>query len=228
MRTIGLALGVSVVLGVGACSVDINGDRGREAGPLDDEVGKVTYWRVSSSSSTIESCTDAAMWSDAVKAPDFKDNSFLMYKVLEGKKSALMQSCETTSASTCVDDEDMTLWTINGNTLSYVSEAVTISGDEQCDYLLRPSWTLIDQGEKAQWIVDMYLKRTPTRATAMPLTRPSKRHRAMGAASSAAAYAWTWSCSSRRARRLRSRTVRRVRFLFAGRAFLAWSGDLFG
>jgi hypothetical protein len=164
LRTIGLALGVSVVLGVGACSVDINGDRGRLAGPLDDEVGKVTYWRVSSSSSTIDSCTDAAMWSDAVKAPDFKDNSFLMYKVLEGKKSALMQSCETTSASTCVDDEDMTLWTIDGNTLSYASEAVTISGDEQCDYLLRPSWTLIDQGEKAQWTVDMVFEAHPDKS----------------------------------------------------------------
>lgn len=147
-----------------ACSVDINGDDARLAGPLDDEVNAVTYWRVTDSSATVEQCTDAAQWSDAVTAPEFKDNSFLMYKVLEGKKEALMQSCDTTSASSCSDDKDGATWSIDQHTLSYQSDPVTISGDAKCDYLLQPTWTLVDKGETADWTVDLVFQAHPDKS----------------------------------------------------------------
>ena len=151
---------VAVALLVSACTVDTD-ETERAAGPLEEEYGLVTYWHVTNSTSELTSCTDSADWSSAVTAPEFGDNSYLMYKVVDAT-SALSQSCSTLDVSSCTDDGDT--WTISGNVLTFVDEPSTITGDDSCDYTLQPTWTVTDNGETALFNIDMVFSADETKS----------------------------------------------------------------
>ena len=144
-----------------ACTVGTD-DSAREPGPLPDDANKVTYWKVVGSSSSSTGCTDSADWAEATSAPSFGNNSYLMYKVVDGAK-ATMQSCPTTSASSCTDSTDGAEWIINGHTLTYTDDPHIIDGDAKCNYAMSPVWTLIDNGDTADWSIEMPFAADPAK-----------------------------------------------------------------
>lgn len=94
----------------------------------------------------------------AVAAPEFGDNSYLTYKVT-ADGTADSQSHTTLAASSC--EHDGGTWSISNHTLSYDDDVRVIAGDASCNYLLTPAWTLIDNGETAEWSIVMTFSADP-------------------------------------------------------------------
>lgn len=124
----------------------------REAGPHADEEGAVTYWRVVSSDASSEDCTDAEDWAGTVAQIDFEPNSFIMYKVDAGGTTATGQSCDTLSAQSCTDSDQV--YEISGSQLVYAAPPAAL-GDESCDVDLNAVWTVVDRGEEGSFTLTM-------------------------------------------------------------------------
>ncbi|MCP4499868.1 MAG: hypothetical protein GY822_07890 [Deltaproteobacteria bacterium] len=98
----------------------------REAGPLLEDEGRITYWAVTSSSSDKAGCTDSPDFADNLEAAGFGDGfigSHLIYKVEDGGDKATGQDCDTTDAATCNDD-DAWVFDVQGHSLNLVAAPV--------------------------------------------------------------------------------------------------------
>jgi len=165
---------MTLVLLASACTVETDDGESegeRAAGPHQEEFGLVTFWHVTNSTSELTSCTDSTEWSDAVTAPAFGDNSYLMYKVVDST-SALSQSCSELDASSCSDDGD--IWNISGNVLTFVDEPTTLVGDSACDFALQPTWTVTDSGTTALFNIDMVFSADETKSDCAALDQSIK------------------------------------------------------
>ena len=130
---------LSLLLLLGGCLKE------REPGPHDSDEGKVTYWLVTDSDSTVEQCTDAEDWAEALEAPEFGDNSYFMYRVESGGKTATSMDCDTLDPSSC-SEGDME-FTIDGHTLTYTAPPEVVATEVDCDVALDAVWTFVDNGE---------------------------------------------------------------------------------
>ncbi|TNE83994.1 MAG: hypothetical protein EP330_30995 [Deltaproteobacteria bacterium] len=123
----------------------------REPGPNADEFGAVTFWRVASLESTVDSCTDDPEFASATEPPAIEENTFLMYRVSEDGGSAQSMSCTETRASSCTEG-DLT-FTVAGSTLSTTigPDLVTTVGGCNIDGL--QEWSITDNGETGVFAV---------------------------------------------------------------------------
>lgn len=151
-----------------ACTVET--EAARESGPHAEEFGLITSWLAGASTSTRDGCTDSTDWSGKVSEPDF-EGTYLFYKVNDAT-SALGQTCETTSASSCSDADYS--WSIAGNVLTLDDDPVTIEGDDKCDLVLQPVWKVVDNGETADFQVVMTFAADETKSDCAALEQSIK------------------------------------------------------
>ena len=131
----------------------------REAGPHEEEWGKVMYWEVMDSQGRTDLCTDASDWSAVVSGPVFSPGSFLMYRVEEGGQTAQGQSCTTLASSSCVDHE--LVWEIDGHILMHEAAPVSQETGGDCSIFLKATWTLVDEGETGLFQVRLRFEYEP-------------------------------------------------------------------
>jgi|GEM_PF-1162388 len=139
-------------------STACDGDVGlRAPGPHSDEQGLVTYWLVTEALPLeYDQCTDAADWRGQIAAPEFSANSFLMYRVAADGSTALSQSCETTSASSCTDGDKT--WNVSGNVLTATDDPTeSAQSGYDCSLRFDTVWRVTDNGETGRLDVELNL-----------------------------------------------------------------------
>lgn len=121
----------------------------RAPGPHEAEYGEVFYWEVTGSELDIGlRCTDAPSFRDKLAAPEFEENTYLMYRVEADGRTAVLQDCETLDASTCVDNDLELVFEIDGNELVADPEPeVRDIENSDCDLEGDELWTVLDRGE---------------------------------------------------------------------------------
>lgn len=140
-KTIGrlaiLSLGSALILGCG----------GRDAGPSEREYGQILFWEVTDTELLWDQCTDASDFRGTVEAPEFEENSFIVYRVSDDGSELIDQTCETTDADTCSDSDLNLVFERDGS--DYLHDPEPTVGDEVaagCRLVSDPLWTLSDEG----------------------------------------------------------------------------------
>ena len=120
----------------------------REAGVTESDHGSIFYWEVTSADSTFnDECTDDEDLREA-STPNFEENTFIIYRVADDGQTAISQDCDTTSASSCSDDDDPIVFDIDGTELIYdPGPEVEDVENSACDLQNDQRWVLTDNGE---------------------------------------------------------------------------------
>ncbi len=155
-------ISVFLVIGCGGGGDDKGGEAAadRQPGPHSNEEGKVTFWKVLgvleefdwvTTEVEFSNCTDQNQ-EDVADGPEFSDSSYLMYSVEPGGDTATGQSCEALDSSTCTDSEIQ--WDIDGHVLTHLPELEPNETSEDCQILMHPVWTFIDEGETGLLVME--------------------------------------------------------------------------
>ena len=121
-----------------------------------DEFGDTFFWQVTSSEIAFEECTDAESWQDQIEAPEFDENTFIIYRVESDGSRAISQSCETTRADTCSDSALDIAFDIDDNILTY--DPAPVLNNElsaTCSLFQDELWTMEDFGETLTMSVEV-------------------------------------------------------------------------
>ena len=125
---------------------------GGRDGLSEREYGYILFWQVESAELVWDECTDADMFRSAISAPEFEDNSFVVYRVSDDGQSLIDQECTEIDASTCVDSDLDIVFEKNGDVFEFDPPMATgMQLAPGCNLTSDPLWSLDDQGQ------DLYL-----------------------------------------------------------------------
>jgi hypothetical protein len=144
----------------------------REAGVTERDHGRIFYWEITGAEATYgDDCTDDEEFREG-SAPQFEENSFIIYRVADDGQTATSQDCTTTNASSCSEDVDAQVYDINGTELLYDPgpEVEDIEGSD-CDLQNDQRWLLTDNGETMTAEIELLFNHVGD-------VRPLRRHRA--------------------------------------------------
>lgn len=120
----------------------------REAGVTETDHGAIFYWEITAAEAAYgDECTDDEEFREG-SAPQFEENSFIIYRVSDDGQTATSQDCSTTDAASCTEDVDAQVYAIDGTELLYDPgpEVEDIEGSD-CDLQNDQRWLLTDSGE---------------------------------------------------------------------------------
>ena len=121
---------------------------GGRDGLSEKEYGYILFWQVASAELVWNECTDADMFRSAISAPEFEDNSFVVYRVADDGQSLIDQDCTAIDAATCMDSDLDIVFEKAGDTYDYDPPmAVGIDLAPGCNLTSDPLWELDDQGQ---------------------------------------------------------------------------------
>lgn len=121
---------------------------GGRDGLSEKEYGYILFWEVTSADLVWHECTDADQFRGAISAPEFEDNSFIVYRVSDDGDTLVDQDCESIDASTCKDSDLGIVFEKADD--GYAFDPPLAVGDElapNCSLTSDPRWLLDDQGQ---------------------------------------------------------------------------------
>jgi hypothetical protein len=124
---------------------------GRDAGPSEDDRGKITYWLVNSGSDGQEQCTDHSDFRDLFPTmPPLNAGVayYYIYRVSTDGRSAVDMSCQSDSMNQCTPNSDV-IWKIDGHVLTTRITQV-IGNQASCKVTWVDDIRLEDKGGEAE------------------------------------------------------------------------------
>jgi hypothetical protein len=121
-----------LVLMLGACGGS------QPSGPV---AGRTYFWEVLSSTVEFGTCTDDAQFRQSLMPMELKPNSFVMYKVEAGGKTATLLDCKRIDPSSCTPTMDPTI-TVANPELIFSTEDKSPVGTAGCQLLDTTTWLL--------------------------------------------------------------------------------------
>lgn len=121
---------------------------GGRDGLSEKEHGYILFWQVEAAELVWDECTDADMFRSAIAAPEFEDNSFVVYRVADDGQSLIDQDCSEIDAATCKDSDLEIVFERNGDLFEFDPPlAVGMELAPGCNLTTDPLWVLDDQGQ---------------------------------------------------------------------------------
>ena len=130
-----------LVLAASAC--------GARDGLSDKDYGKILFWEVIDVELVWTECTDADFLRSSIVAPDFEENSFIIYLVSDDGSRLIDQDCTAVDGATCKDGEFDIVFQEAGGEYHY--DPPQASGGEVspgCSLTIDPLWVLEDEGQQ--------------------------------------------------------------------------------
>jgi len=118
----------------------------REAGPHEDEFGKVMFWEVESQNLVSEGCTDAAAFQDALTLPPLEEGTFFIYELADDGQTAVGMDCTGLDADACEPVGDI-VFEVKGSEMVSEMELQEIDRIGACTVSLQETWRFVDRGE---------------------------------------------------------------------------------
>ncbi len=135
----------TVVLGIAAsCVAACTGPR--EAGPHEDEFGKVMFWEVESQGLVSEGCTDAPAFQDALTLPPLEEGTFFIYELAKDGQTAVGMDCTGLDADACQAVDDI-VFEVKDSEMVFEAERQEIDRVGACTVSLQETWRFVDRGE---------------------------------------------------------------------------------